>query len=223
MTLTLGASAEDLPREPLIADARAAQPYSWRGAVGLSFDLLPQRVVEAEAQQLPFAEGFFRLALPHAFSFEVRAGAVLLYNHLQMGAAWSLPVYRCAFFFGYRIGAWVGSARLQGYDADGFGLTHTPSVGFSFSVGGSRVSLRAELHLNFPQHIRFGSRSVVVNVAPVSGPSFGVMVETPVFRDDYVYYGITLNYATYDALSWLSFTDIPERSLYPSLVAGYEF
>lgn len=219
---TARADADSASR-PLVFDGSPATPFATRVGVGLSVDLLPLRVVESELRAFPHALGYLRVALPHGFSAEARASAVVLYNDFELGAAWSWRTGSTAFQISHRIGVWLGLVPLTGFNTTGWGFTQSPSLSASFALGGSRITLRASLYITHPQHVRFGSGRVVLDTTRFAGESIALVVESPVFATGAIYYALTLYYTTFDAQAWLAFSDFPERVLFPSFAVGYEF
>ncbi|MBI4957655.1 MAG: hypothetical protein HY908_36955 [Myxococcales bacterium] len=193
-----------------------------RGVVGLSLDVLPRRLVEAEQRIVPRVTGGVRGGLPHGLWLDARVSAIVLSNEILAGVGWSYATPDFALELHERLGLWFGAIGVEGFDATGVGLVNAPGMSFGVAAGEVRFTLGATAILSHTQTFRVGGLTLRRNRLTFEGLELPLTVESMWPWGGAMYAGLTMVWARPDYQLWLVFSDGETRQLYPRFVLGYE-
>ncbi|OIP39054.1 MAG: hypothetical protein AUK47_10765 [Deltaproteobacteria bacterium CG2_30_63_29] len=196
--------------------------WEWRWGVGLSVDVLPERLVESEVQQLPRLTSTFRLGFPYGFSADLNALVRVVDNELKLGLLWGYRTGSVTWSLHDRFAAWAGWVVLEGFDTTGVGGSHEPGLAVGFDVDDSYVSVDLDVVFMSFQKVWFGEASVLRSDDHFAGFKVGVTVETPIGHG-LLFYGALVQKTEPDYQLWFAFSDNPFKLLSTRLFAGYAF
>jgi hypothetical protein len=216
--------APDGARPALLFYPASPRPFDWRAGAGLLVDVLPARIVESEQRQIPQLTGALRVGLPHGFSADLRARAIVIQNQLELGVAWGYEGRYLSAAVHNHLGPWFGAVGVEGFDASAWGMVETPGASLGAAWRELRFSVLAEAIFTFAQRTTLGDTTTTTrDSASFAGTATTVTVETLLDRGGVPWFGVGVLWTRPDYQAWLAFSDERARILYPRFVAGYAF
>jgi len=194
--------------------------WELRSSAGISVTILPRPVAEEEIRQAPMLDFHARLGCPADFSVLFNASTNIITNKASFGAAWGFNIGAFSFSAGDMHSYWYGSASLEGFDTDAQGWINLPFVAAGYSDDEFLVHVRGEGQIILSRSTRVGEQELSSSRNLASGMSMAIVIEQPFFRRTSVALGIRLTWSNAAPHSWLAFSTIRERQLYPEFFFG---
>ncbi|MBI2619240.1 MAG: hypothetical protein HYW57_04100 [Ignavibacteriales bacterium] len=191
-------------------------------AVGVTLARPPDEVVEEFAAVLttPLLEYQIQYGLAENFQLEARATSIIASNHLSAGAKWIFGRNPFGFSVGSDLAFWFGSLNIGGFDNTVTGWILYPNVSAGYDFGPFTVTLKVELNMLLSQNKRTGEITVQETSNTFNGGAFTIYLEQPLWKDNYVAFGIKSNFLKYYYVAWPGFPTFERYSYVPEFFMG---
>lgn len=176
-------------------------------------------------QVVPQFVATWRWGLPLGFTLGARIETIVIRNQLDFGATWCMKAGPVFLGPTLRVGGWLGFLSGFGFEAMAWGLVWEPGLVVGLPVAHDAwVTLTVEGYFNLYQAARLGSLLYVPgNRTTYLGLGASLTVEFEAFRG-VVFFGAGLFHTSPNYPTWITFAyGNPNKYLYPSVLAGYEF
>ena len=175
--------------------------------LGLSSAKLPEDVVETDdIFRAPLFSYRIKYGLPLNFVSEAGLETNILTYHFSLGTQWNLEFGKLSMSLGGDIAYWIGGLNQFGFDTkiNGWHLYPNLSVGYAFP--NFSVSVKSEALFILDQSTRNGDIEVSSNYDTFSGYAFGIYIEQPLWKDNFVVVGFKSNFTKFYYPMWATFS-----------------
>lgn len=202
------------PSRPRIGDLKHAG--------GLTLARPPDDVVEefAAVVTVPLLEYQIQYGLAENFQIEGRATTIFTANHLSGGAKWIFGRSPFGFSIGADLAFWFGALETGGFDNTVTGWTLYPNASAGIDFGRFTVTVKLEVNMLLAQNKRTGSITVQKALSTFNGGALTIYLEQPLWKDNYVAFGIKSNFLKYYYVAWPGFPTFEQYSYIPEFYMG---
>lgn len=213
-----GVVAQEPSRSVLFPAPAAA--WDVIGSIGATVTILPRPIAEEEIRQIPLLDLGVRVGLPHGFSLLGGIATNVLTTSAAAGAEWSYRYGKYSVAIGDRHSFWYGTAQIEGFDASAIGWMNHPFVTLGADYTEVRLVARAEATLVLYRSTRVGDEEVSTESNLRSGTAFMLAIEQPFIDRTEVSIGLRLNITDSAVQSWLAFTTLRDKLIYPEILVS---
>jgi len=199
---------------------RAYRVWEYNTAVGVNVTKIPMEIAEEEINISPMAKAEFRIGLPEPFGMTLGIKGNYISNMGTLGVYWNAPVEGVALSAGVKTGMWFGHLESHYFDLKTFGINLHPGVSAGVAFDDVCVSVTADVQYGYLS-TSSNDYLLIEEYYPHSAYSMGVVIEQPLWNDQWVALGAKLTYARTYHQSWLSYSTIRQYLLYPELSFGF--
>lgn len=191
-------------------------------ALGVTLARPPDEVVEefAAVVTVPLLEYQLMYGLAENIQVEGRATTIFASNHLSGGAKYIFGRTPLAFSFGVELAFWFGSLNSGGFDNTVAGWTLYPNLSVGHDFGKFALTLKFELNVLLAQNKRTGDVIVQETFSTINGGAITLYLEQPLWKDNFVAFGIKSNFLKYYYVAWPGFPTFEEYSYIPEFYVG---
>ena len=176
-------------------------------SLGLSTAKLPEDIVETDdIFRAPLFSFRMKYGLPENFLAEggLETNFVTLKNSL--GPKWNYHFDRWGFSVGGDISYWFGQLQYFGFDTKTYGWMLYPNISAGYQFDKLAISLKSELVLNLAQTSKNGEIEISSNQDFVNGFTVGLYIEQPLWKDNFVVFGIRSTFLKFYYPMWAAFS-----------------
>ena len=190
--------------------------------LGLTTAKLPEDVVETDdVFRAPLFSYRIKYGLPENFITEGSVESNFITFHFAGGAKWNHEFGKFSLSAGTDVAFWFGYLKQFGFDTkiDGWNLYPNLSVGYAFP--NFSVSVKSELLFILAQSTRNGDIKTQNTYSTFSGYSFGVYIEQPLWKDNFVVVGFKSNFTKFYYPMWAAFSTFDRFFYIPEFVFSF--
>lgn len=190
--------------------------------IGLSTAELPEDIVETEdIYRAPLFYYRIKYSLPRNLIIEGSFETNIITYQVAAGPAWNYNFENFGISLGTDAGWWFGVLNTEGFNTDIHGWNLYPNFSMGYNFPNFTVTLKSELMLILDQITKVGTIKERTNYSTVSGYSFAVYLEQPLWKDNYIVLGMKFNFTRFYSPLWAAFPTF-ERNIYISeIIIGF--
>lgn len=198
------------------------QPKEFRSTLDINMARAPQDILEeASFIRAPLPTWDVRYGLPHDFQLTGAITSIVITNHIAAGAAWVHSFDHLNVEVGYRLAYWFGFMSVEGFDNTANGWINYPAMAVGYDFGTMAVTLRGELNIVTSLTTYAGDLETSSDNNFYNGGSLALMLEQPLWKDNYVTLGIRVNRVKFFYPTWLLFPTFNRYYYIPELILGF--
>jgi hypothetical protein len=197
------------------------QPNEFRSTIDINFARAPEDILEeASFIRAPLPTWDMRYGLPENFQLTGAITSIIITNHFAAGATWVHAFDRVHVEVGDRIAYWFGFLHSYGFDNTANGWFNYPSMAIGYDFGPLAVTLRGELSIVTSLTTYAGDLKTSSDNNFYNGGSLALMLEQPLWKDNYVTLGIRVNHVKFFYPTWLLFPTFNRYYYIPEIILG---
>ena len=198
------------------------QPAEFRSTIDISFARAPQDILEeASFIRAPLPTWDLRYGLPNNFQVNGAITSIIITNHVALGASWVHGFDRLHVEVGYRLAYWFGFMKnIDGFDNSAHGWINYPGAAVGYDFGTMAVTLRAEMNIVTSLTTYAGDLETSSDNNFYNGGSLALLLEQPLWKDNYVTLGIRVSRVKFFYPTWLLFPTFNRYYFIPEILLG---
>ncbi len=189
---------------------------------GLGLANLPEDVVESDDL---FRAPLFKLhalyGIPKNFLIVGSLNTNIVTWHFSLGAKWNYVFDKFSFSLGYDVAYLFGGLRQFGFDSSIKGWMNYPNLTVGYKFSRFTVSVKGELVLVTSLTETADDLVVASDLNTVSGYTFTVAVEQPLWKDHYFLVGLKINWVKFYYPQWAAFSTFDRLFFIPEFTVGF--
>jgi len=189
---------------------------------GMSLANLPEDVVESDdVFRAPLFQFHALYGIPKNFIMEGSLHTNLITWHFSLGAKWNYVFDKFSFALGYDVAYLFGGLRSFGFDSSIKGWMNYPNLAIGYKFSRFTVSVKGELVLVTSLTQTADDLEVASNLNTVSGYTLTVVVEQPLWKDNYFLVGLKINWLKFYYPQWAAFSTFDRLFFIPEFTVGF--
>ena len=197
------------------------QPNEFRSTLDINMARAPEDILEeASFIRAPLPTWDMRYGLPRNFQLTGAVTSIIITNHFAAGASWVYAFDRVHVEVGDRIAYWFGFMHSYGFDNTAHGWFNYPAMAVGYDFGSMAVTLRGELSIVTSLTTYAGDLETSSDNNFYNGGSLALMLEQPLWKDNYVTLGFRVNHIKFFYPTWLLFPTFNRYYYIPELILG---
>jgi hypothetical protein len=189
---------------------------------GLASAKLPEDVVETDdVFRAPLFSYRIKYGLPVNTLAEGSFETNFITFHFAAGGKWNHEFGKFSLSAGSDIAFWFGRLKQFGFDTKIDGWNLYPNLSFGYAFERFSVSIKSELLIILAQSTRNGDTKTENIYDTFSGYSFGVYIEQPLWKDNFVVIGIKSNFTKFYYPLWSAFSTFDRFFYIPEFVFSF--
>jgi hypothetical protein len=191
---------------------------------GLALANLPEDVVESDDLfRAPLFKFHILYGIPHNFLIDGSLNTNLITWHFSIGTKWNYVFDEFSFALGYDVAYLFGGLRQFGFDSSIKGWINYPNVTVGYKFKKFTISVKGELILIQSMKQTADDLEVASDINTFSGYAVTVVVEQPLWKENYLLIGIKANYAKFYYPQWAAFSTFDRLFFIPEITVGFVF
>ncbi len=192
----------------------ATGPKNVMQTLGLSTAKLPEDVVETDdVFRAPLFGYNLKYGLPEHFNLEAGLATNLITYHFSLGPSWTHNTGRLGLSAGTDLAFWFGQLEQFGFNTSYSGWILYPNVSVGYAFNNFSLSAKAEAVLNLAETSKNGENEVSDNAEFFNGWTFGLYMEQPLWKHNYVVVGARATFLKFYYPMWAAFSTF-DRTFY---------
>jgi len=190
--------------------------------VGLIAAGLPEDQVE-EASSLirgPLFNYQGLYGLPNNFQIYGAAYTNIITFHFSVGPRWGLTYDKFAFNIGYDIAYWFGQLEQFGFQSKIKGWISYPNLTVGYNFDKFAISVKSELILLTSLTEQQDEIEIDSDQNTFAGVTLGFYIEQPLWKDNYMLFGLKMNITKFYYPTWASFATFDRYLYIPEIILG---
>jgi hypothetical protein len=197
------------------------QPSEFRSSLVINFARAPEDIIEeASFIRAPLFTWDVRYGLPQGFQLTGALTTMIITNHIAVGANWVYEFDRLHAELGYRVAYWFGFMNVEGFDNTASGWFNYPGLSVGYDFGPLAVTLRGELSVVTSLTTYAGDLETSSDYNFYNGGSLALMLEQPLWKDNYVTLGLRISHVKFFYPTWVLFPTFNRYYYIPELILG---
>jgi hypothetical protein len=199
---------------------KVTKQYEFNFTAGLSITFLPIAVVEEEINSSPLINLGMKMSLSDDIYSVIDFGSNYIANIGSFGVYYNIINRDLTIGLGVRGAIWFGHLDFAGFKLKSTGAIFSPELHAGIDLGSMKLSSSFEVENNY-LYTTSDDKKLGEWIQKLSGFTFRINLEQPLWKDHWVSTSIKLNYNKFYYQSWLSFTNVEEYLLYPEFSFGF--
>jgi hypothetical protein len=195
----------------------------YKSTIGLGLADLPEDQVEEASTFIrgPIFHYQALYGLPSNFQIYGAAYTNLVTFHFSLGPKWHYQWDEFAFGLGYDIAYWFGELNSFGYNSKVKGWIHYPNLTIGYNFDNFSISIKSELIIQTARHDKSDDVEVKSDFNTFSGITVGFYIEQPLWKDNYIFLGLKMNYTKFYYPIWAAFPTFDRYFYIPEFTIGF--
>jgi hypothetical protein len=199
------------------------QPKEFRHSIMINFARVPEDIIEeASFVRAPLPTWDMRFGLPHSFQLTGAITSIILTSHFSLGATWVHAFDRLHVEAGYKVAFWFGFMNIDGFDNSATGWINYPGASVGYDFGTLSLTLRGELNIVTSLVTFAGDVETSSNGNFFNGGSVALMLEQPLWKDNYITVGFRFNSVKFFYPTWPLFPTFNRYFYIPEVLLGIQ-
>lgn len=213
-----------LAQEPDIEKSTFYFPHSYEinkavKLVGLATAKLPEDVVETDdVIRAPLFSAELKYGLPENFVLYGGITTNIVTYHFALGGSWNYNFARFGIAAGTDVAFWFGRLKQFGFNTSYTGWIMYPNVSIGYRFNKFSISLKSEAVLDLAETSKNGNIEVSDNGEFFNGLTFGIYLEQPLWKDNYVVIGARATYLKFYYPMWAAFSTFDRKFYIPEFI-----
>jgi hypothetical protein len=198
------------------------QPGNLKYLAGMSLANLPEDVIESDDLfRAPLFKFHTLYGIPHNFLLEGSVNTNLITWQLSLGAKWNYVFDKFSFAVGYDVAYLFGGLRRFGFDSSVKGWMNYPNITVGYKFSKFTISAKGELVVVTSLTQTADDLEVASDINAFSGYTFTVVVEQPLWKENYLLVGLKINWVKFYYPQWAAFSTFDRLFFIPELTIGF--
>lgn len=190
--------------------------------LGLRLASLPEDIVESDdAFRAPLISYSAKIGLTENFLAEGGFETNLITLHLILGPKWTHEFGRLNFSIGGDAAYFLGALHQFDFRTKIHGWKVYPNLSLGYLFRNFSVTLKSELVLVLDQTVKTGDVEVTSDFKTLSGYSFTLFLEQPLWKENFVVLGIKANITKFYYPMWITFSTFDRFFFIPELLLSF--
>jgi hypothetical protein len=192
----------------------AYHKWEYKISTGISLTRLPNEIIEEEINTLPTINADFKIGLPLKFMLHSRVNTNYISNMLSLAIQKNIINRKIAVATGVNTSYWFGQLYQDVIRLKAYGFIVNPYIAGGIHFNDIYLSLKFENQFSI---MKTSSEDAMLGRSsqPNSAYAIQIIVEQPLWKNNWVALGVKLNYSKFYYQAWLTYTAIDEYLLYP--------
>ena len=191
---------------------------------GMSLANLPEDVIESDDLfRAPLFKFNMLYGIPHNFLIDGSLNTNLITWQFSIGAKWNYVFDKFSFALGYDVAYMFGGLRQFGFDSSIKGWINYPNLAIGYKFKKFIISVKCELILITSMKQTADDLEVASDINTFSGYAVTVVVEQPLWKENYLLIGVKANYAKFYYPQWAAFSTFDRLFFIPEITVGFVF
>jgi hypothetical protein len=140
--------------------------------------------------------------------------------HFSVGPKWGLAFDKFAFSIGYDIAYWAGKLEQFGFQSKIRGWISYPNLALGYDFEKFAISLKGELIILTHLFEQQDEVEITTDRNSFAGITLGLYIEQPLWKDNYLLFGLKLNYTKFYYPTWAAFATFDRYLYIPEIALG---
>jgi hypothetical protein len=190
-------------------------------SIGLLAAKLPEDVIETDdVFRAPLISYKIKYGLPFSFLAESSIETNIITFHFSLGAKWSYEFKNFSASVGGDCAYWFGALDQYGFDTKIEGVHIYPNISIGYVFENFSFSVKSELLYILTQSTRTGDVLTENSFDKFSGYSFGVFIEQPLWKNNFIVLGFKSNFTKFYYPMWAGFSTFDRYFYIPEFVCS---
>ncbi|MCH7962566.1 MAG: hypothetical protein IH852_01360 [Bacteroidetes bacterium] len=189
---------------------------------GMSLANLPEDVIESDDLfRAPLFKFNMLYGIPHNFLIDGSLNTNLITWQFSIGAKWNYVFDKFSFALGYDVAYMFGGLRQFGFDSSIKGWINYPNLAIGYKFKKFTISVKGELILITSMKQTADDLEVASDINTFSGYSVTMVVEQPLWKDNYILVGLKINWVKFYYPQWAAFSTFDRLFFIPEITVGF--
>ena len=217
-------SIQIIPQELNIEENTFYYPHSFgikqlTHVVGLAQATLPEDVVETDdIFRAPLFTYDIKYGIPENFIFNGGIATNIVTFHFSAGINWNYNLGRLGLSAGTDIAYWFGRLKQFGFNTSYTGWILYPNISVGYRFNKFSLTLKSEVVFDIAEASKNGNIEVSNENEFYNGLTFGIYLEQPLWKDNYIVLGIRSTFLKFYYPMWAAFSTFDRRYYIPEAV-----
>ena len=140
--------------------------------------------------------------------------------HFSVGPKWGLTFNKFAFKVGYDIAYWFGKLEQFGFQSKIRGWISYPNLALGYEFKKFAISVKGELIILTHLTEKQDNIEISTNRNSFAGMTLGIYIEQPLWKKNYMLFGLKINYTKFYYPTWAAFATFDRYLYIPEIVLG---
>jgi hypothetical protein len=193
----------------------------FRSSLDIAYGKIPEDIIEEAAYiRAPLFIWEMRFGLNENFHAVGSVSTQIITNHFALGASYVHAFDRLNLEAGYRLAYWFGFLNIEGFDNSASGWINYPSVAAGYDFGPLALTLRGEMSIVTNISTYAGDIEVSSDYNFFNGVSVSLLMEQPLWKDNFVTLGLRVNRVKFFYPTWPLFPTFNRYYTIPEIMIG---
>lgn len=199
------------------------QPSEFRSSFDINFGRVPEDIIEeASYVRAPIFIWDIRYGLPLRVQLLGTISTQIITNHFAAGVSWVQPFERFHIEPGYKLAYWFGFLTVgDGFESRANGWFNYFNLALGYDFGALTFTVKGELSIVTSLTTYAGENKTSSDNNFFNGGSVAVMMETPLWKDQYVTVGFRYNSIKFYFPTWPLFPTFNRYYYIPEVILGW--
>ena len=186
---------------------------------GLATAKLPEDVVETDdIIRAPLFSFELKYGLPENIVLNGGITTNIVTYHFALGGSWNFNFARFGIAAGTDIAFWFGRLKQFGFNTSYTGWIMYPNASIGYRFNKFSISIKSEVVLDLAETSKNGDIEVSNNGEFFNGLTFGIYLEQPLWKDNYVVIGARATYLKFYYPMWAAFSTFDRKFYIPEFI-----
>jgi hypothetical protein len=158
--------------------------------------------------------------LPNNFQLYGGVYTNIITFHFSVGPKWGLEYNKFSFNLGYDIAYWWGKLEQFGFESKIRGWISYPNLTIGYDFEKFAISIKGELIILTHLTEKQDEVEITTDRNSFAGTSLGLYIEQPLWKDNYLLFGLKVNYTKFYYPTWAAFATFDRYLYIPEIVLG---
>jgi hypothetical protein len=190
--------------------------------IGLIAAGLPEDQIEEASSMIrgPLINYQGVYTLPGNFQIYGGVHTNIITFHFSAGPKWGLNLNRFGFTLGYDIAYWFGELEQFGFKSKIRGWISYPNLILGYDFKKFAISIKGELIILTHLTEKQDDIEIITDRESLAGGTIGIYIEQPLWKDNYMLFGLKVNYTKFYYPTWAAFATFDRYLYIPEIVLG---
>ena len=159
--------------------------------------------------------------IPKNFLLEGSLNTNIVTWHFSLGAKWNYVFDKFSFALGYDVAYLSGGLRHFGFDSSIKGWMNYPNITIGYKFSRFTISVKGELVLVTSLTQTADDLVIASDITTFSGYAVTVVIEQPLWKDNYLLVGLKINQVKFYYPQWAAFSTFDRLFYIPEITVGF--
>ncbi len=198
------------------------QQGSIKYLAGLAMANLPEDVIESDDLfRAPLFKFHTLYGLPKNFQLEGSVNSNIVTWQIALGAKWNYVFDKFSFAIGYDVAYLFGRLKQFGFNSSIKGWMNYPNITAGYKFSKFTVTAKGELVIVTSLTQTADDLEVRSDINTFSGYALTVVVEQPLWKENFLLIGLKINWVKFYYPQWAAFSTFDRLFFIPEFTVGF--